>query len=513
MLSFLARSSWEKATLVGIFMKLHNAFCVVCLAVVACGRGEPGDLPPQNAAKGTDPGFCATPLELSLEAYLRAQVPGAHWGLRIEEVGSVRLNVSLNASDFFAPASNTKLLTTAAALAARGAGDRFATRFFWSGGESGVLRVRGSGDPTLTILELGRVAEALAEQKIESVDRIVVEEDSSHPLRVPADWSYSDLVYHWGQPLGLLNLEQNLAGITFSPGPLGGNATVTWQEPFADEQWSLQNGVRMVSSDEGEGDIYFERILPIGSSDLRLSGYMREGAEPFEAALPVREPALYFGHGLKKVLEERGISVGAVSLEDLSSPAPTEDLVYTHESRSLLEIITETNVPSNNLYAEALAARLANPNGPVPISGRHQAGVAAIPEILSQHFGVSPDFFISDGSGLSQYNLVTPNHFFTLLRNLFDSPLGESFRSTLPVGGKTGTLRRRFLGTPLEGFVHAKTGTLSSVSALSGYVMLPEKAPMVFSVILGGSRQKSSVRAATIDQLLILANRYRDCSL
>jgi serine-type D-Ala-D-Ala carboxypeptidase/endopeptidase (penicillin-binding protein 4) len=126
--------------------------------------------------------------------------------------------------------------------------------------------------------------------------------------------------------------------------------------------------------------------------------------------------------------------------------------------------------------------------------------------------GVEPaNYILVDGSGLSRRNLVTPEAFVQTLRAIARTSTAYIYRTSLPVAGKSGTLKGRFQNTSAEGIVQAKTGTLTGVVSLSGYVNAPKYEPLVFSIIVNQSEQSATVVRQAIDEVVVLLTQLQRC--
>jgi serine-type D-Ala-D-Ala carboxypeptidase/endopeptidase (penicillin-binding protein 4) len=183
--------------------------------------------------------------------------------------------------------------------------------------------------------------------------------------------------------------------------------------------------------------------------------------------------------------------VTAAALQKLN---PTSQI----HSKSLREWITTMNLRSNNYYADTLFSYL--------------GGFASIRKALDALGIDSKGYRLRDGSGLSRNNLVTPRTLVTTLRTMYSAPGNEVFMASLPVAGISGTLQHRLQNTTAQGTVHAKTGTLKGVKALSGYIEHPEYGTLVFSII---SNQPNSLSSGTvldgIDNIVLQLSTLTDC--
>jgi D-alanyl-D-alanine carboxypeptidase/D-alanyl-D-alanine-endopeptidase (penicillin-binding protein 4) len=185
----------------------------------------------------------------------------------------------------------------------------------------------------------------------------------------------------------------------------------------------------------------------------------------------------------------------------------SEREVATVESPSLAKLLVETNQESNNLYAEVLLRTL----GAVVRGDTTELGVKKIKDTLTA-LGVNPESYVlADGSGLSRQNLVSPEAIAQTLKRMAQTPEASIYRASLPTAGVNGTLVRRFLNTSALGNLQAKTGTLTGVSALSGYLNVSGYQPLVFSLMVNQSDQSPAIQRQAIDEIVLLLTRLRSC--
>lgn len=195
--------------------------------------------------------------------------------------------------------------------------------------------------------------------------------------------------------------------------------------------------------------------------------------------------------------------------EDFLIPASNIKLFTTAAALQLLDLNTSTgrstwepririiNGNSDNSSADALLARI--------------GGTRAVQDTLLQ-LGIDPASYRQvDGSGLSRNNIAQPKAFVNLLKAMRSASGGDIFYQSLPVGGVSGTLRNRFWGTPVAGKVHAKTGTLNGVRALSGYLEHPDYEELMFSIVVNQPGQSGSVLLQAIDQIVVQLARVSVC--
>ena len=203
-----------------------------------------------------------------------------------------------------------------------------------------------------------------------------------------------------------------------------------------------------------------------------------------------------------KVLYTRNANsalIPASNIKILTSAAALQRLTpqATIRSRSLRQWITEVLARSNNSYADILL--------------RFIGGTGAVKQTLTQ-LGVNPNSYQQvDGSGLSRGNRASALSMVETLKVMNFAKGNDVFYQSLPVAGMSGTLRRRFRSTSVQGKVHAKTGTLRGVRALSGYLEHPEYGTIVFSVMANQSNQPGSTLIWGIDQIVLRLNQVTSC--
>ena len=269
------------------------------------------------------------------------------------------------------------------------------------------------------------------------------------------------------------------------------------------EFYRIENRVRTVAVG-GERRIHFHRIP--GSREALLWGGIPLKDRGQDLLVSVEDPAEFAAQALRNALEARGVAVGGAARAEHLSPDQLADLTQApapeasagielarRVSSRLIEDLRITAKVSQNLHAELLLRAVGRARRNV---GSFEAGMAEMKAFL-QEVGVEPTgYTLLDGSGLSRLDLITPATVVKLLRFMYDSPARENWLSILPVGGQDGTLSNRFGGTPAAGRVYAKTGSLSHVTALSGYIQRLDGNWVAFSILVNnyGGRGVGEVR-------------------
>jgi D-alanyl-D-alanine carboxypeptidase/D-alanyl-D-alanine-endopeptidase (penicillin-binding protein 4) len=453
----------------------------------------------------------------ALQARVEAQLEQAGRGARIGLVVATedgRELIAINPDGRFIPASNTKLLTTAAAFAtlqgldrpdaAGGASVQLAQRH---GGAPDVI-LKGHGDARLSSRPdciancLAALADAVA-ARTRRVGDIIGDDSLFRDERWSPGMSWNNIHTNSGTAISALTLDDNELELRVSPGAAGQQPRIALL-PYFD----VDNHAVTVAG--GATSLSFSR-LP-GSRIVHLTGTIAAAAEPQLLRLGIDDPAHYAAWRFKTLLEARGVSVSgtvrarhkppanpATSPGTSPSPAAEPPVLAGLTPPPLAQDIARINKASQNVHAELLLRRLGLAGG----SGSIESGVAAVEAMLVRAGVPRTGWDISDGSGMSTYNRLAPRAVVTLLRWAAAQPWGGAWRGSLPVAGVDGTLANRFRGGLLERRLFAKTGSLNATSALSGYMIARSGRTLVFSFFVndvppGGSATR------TIDKVLEL---------
>ncbi len=464
--------------------------------------------------------ICPVQLGSIVDAIIsRPQFQRVRWGVWIEPLlpGTMSSTshplYSHDAERYFIPASNVKLLTTAAALRQLSPEFRIRTSVYTAG--AGSLRLVGRGDPSLTDAQLRELAQQLKRQGIRNVRQLIVDDGYFQGNSVNLSWDWEDIQAAYGASVNSLVLNQNAVELTLSPQKLGQPLGVSWSDPIAARQWRIEND-----------SVTAEAATPIsvtvngvlGQPALQIKGQLAVDAEPEVFGLAILDPAEYFLQHFRSALAAEGISVGVAVVSRDGSAGEWE--LAAIESPPLSVLLVEINQESNNLYAEVLLRSLqasVQSAAGEPLLGvganidSAELGLNRVKTTLTA-LGVDPESYVlADGSGLSRQNLVSPQAIAQTLKLMAQTPQASIYRASLPTAGATGTLQRRFLNTAAQGNLQAKTGTLSGVSALSGYLNVPNYQPLVFSIMVNQSDRSTTTVRQAIDEIVLLLTRLRSC--
>jgi len=475
---------------------------------------------------------------------LRARVEGAldaahaqkaYWGVLIADARTGQTLFELNPERAFVPASNTKLFTTALAMAALGPDYHFRTTVESRGALDpdgrlhSDLSLVGRGDPDLSNRKFpyeGKVerdgpadnvfeelADAVVAKGVKEIDGDIVGDDSYFAYDpYPASWTVGDLYFSFGAPVSAIAVNDNTLAIEVKPGEREGAPALLTIDPWA--------GYETFGHEITTGPIgskpQFEVVRQPGPYPTLLRGSIPLGAEPAKLALAMQDPAEYAAHLLKRLLEARGVRITgqaraqhALLPPNAVSPAPPGDPVSApadsvvlaeHLSPPLLELVRLLNKISQNLHAELLLRAVARGKTGV---GSTEAGLKVEQEFLKSIGIADGEVLLADGSGLSGNNLVTPRATVSLLRWVVQQPWGDAYVLTLPVAGQDGTLETRMKGTAAAGHVRGKTGALEHVRAISGFATTLGGERLVFAMFGNNNPQSGHDASATLDAIAV----------
>lgn len=392
------------------------------------------------------------------------------------------------------PASNMKLLTGAAAMETLGPDYRFTTEVLTDGNIRGNalhgdLYLKGKGDPTLMEGDLDQFAKELKGQGIHVIQGDLIGDDSWYDdVRLSQDLNWSDEPYYTGAQVSALSLSPNEdydAGtviIEVYPGDEAGGKPDVNVTPATDYV-TIVNEAKTVPAGENK-DISIERQH--GTNDILIEGTIPVDGTRSRSWVSVWEPTGYALDVFKKSLEENGIKLTGNS--DVTRGVAPEDatVLASRKSMTLEELFIPFMKLSNNGHGEILAKEMGKV---VHGEGSWDKGLDVIEDVAAD-LGVDRDtILLRDGSGMSHKNMIPSNELTKFLDAIQDKSWFSAFENSLPVAGAPerlvgGTLRYRMTSPPAQDNVVAKTGSLTGVSTLSGYVTSQDGTDLVFSIML-----------------------------
>lgn len=456
--------------------------------------------------------------ELIAQKFDDSSFAHAHWGVQIESLTTGEVWYKRNSEKMFMPASNEKIPTTAASLISLGPEFKFRTQFYYSGEivDSilvGDLIVVGDGDPTFytRFFEDPRepffnFADRLLEMGIKKIDGNIIGDDNAFDdRRYGYGWSVHGLDSWYSAECGALQFNENYIDLKII-------ASSDLSDPVViipnvkSNYFQLINNIDVV--DTGRTRLSINRAF--GTNEIVISGNMHIGTDTLERSPSIFNPTLFYTTVLKETLIEKGIVISGNPLDcdDIDNwniDEHNKKLIVEHESPKLDEILKILMKKSQNMYAETMVKTMGYEKKGI---GSFVEGRKVVEEVLYD-FGIAPDTYAyMDGSGLSRYNFISPSQIVKILKGMRESEYWEIWKEALPIAGIDGTLKRRMRGTEAEGNVLAKTGTISNVRGLSGYLKTAGGEDIVFSFLVNGHLLSSRDTELITDNVLSIIAEY-----
>lgn len=414
---------------------------------------------------------------------------------------------SYRADHVVPPASVMKLLTTGAALETLGPGFRFPTILEYSGAiENGVLQgdlyIRGGCDPSLGWKGrtgfLDRWVKAIQGAGIKRIEGAVIADmtmldgEAQNP-----GWLCEDAGNYYAPGIFALNYYGNTMNIVLQSGEPGSTAKVVKTEPAVEDVYFINH----VRCDKISYDGAFVSGLPY-SRERYLTGAVPSNLGTFGVKGDLPNPGLLLARHLTAKLREAGIRVkrDANYLADYNPLTPARNELYIHYSEPLSEIIKETNINSNNLYAEAIFRYLGTR---YTLPGSIHNSQDLLRDYWRRRGVAIQNAIIKDGCGLAPQDAVSANTFVQLLTIMSRSDNKDAWMASLPVSGQTGTLKTLCPGTELEGRIHAKSGTIAGTKNFAGYIDMPNGDTWVFAILINSAPGKAKNIQTVIQQYLL----------
>ena len=448
----------------------------------------------------------------------------ALWAVKVVSLDTGRVIFERNPRLLVMPASTMKVVTLAVAAERLGWDARFTTRLETTGPiENGALRgdlvVTGDGDPAIGEREdtprvLDEWAARLARLGVTRIDgRLIGDDDLLPDQALGAGWAWDDLAFGFAAPIGALQFHEGSAQVVITAGPRPGTPASMRLEP-ASTDLVLAGQVTTTGPDTPPAVFTrrraFNRTLEVTGSVPRTG---RDYVRTVSTDNPTRDMLLAFRDALGRF--GIGVSGDVADIDDVAEkPAGPRRLLHLHESPPLREIGIRLMKVSQNLIAETLRARIGLASD-VPDVDPLAAASGACERTLATWGVPVEDVIVADGSGLSRYDHLTADALVTVLRRMAQDPRhAAAFEGTLPILGVDGTLERRLHGTRAQGRVRAKTGSMSNVRALAGYVTTIAGERLAFAIIANNFKARGVTLDAVTDRALTaLVAKDRDAGV
>ena len=504
--------------------------------------------PPANIAHPAFPNGSDTPLAQQIASILSGPLADpamarAHWGIAVLALDGTPI-YGLDERQFFRPASNAKLYTTAAALALLGPKAVVNTvvqsaRPDEKGVVHGDIRLVGDGDANLSgtvfpyvppagepgpapnpMKVIDELAAQVAATGVRRVTGDVVGDGTRWPWEpYPQSWAIDDMVWDFGAPVSSLVLNDSTITVTLRAGAKVGDPATVTQMPDV----GLYTLVARIDTVDAKGAKKIDVERAVGSHTLTITGQLPIGTQDIEQ-IAAADPLVFAAMALRSSLIEHGVRVDGrthgetrpSSIRDsfskqahdpvtslprqvlsIENEYPCVDAcletLAAHTSPALAQDVMLTLKVSQNLHAEMLQRRLGKAYGNEASAAQ---GARVVRQWLTNAGIDGNDFVFFDGSGLSDHDLVTPRATAQLLSFATTQPWFAQWKAALPIGGVDGSLAGRFKDPPLKGHVFAKTGTLGESRALSGYLDCASGKQVIFSIMVDNHAPGALDRAA-----------------
>jgi D-alanyl-D-alanine carboxypeptidase/D-alanyl-D-alanine-endopeptidase (penicillin-binding protein 4) len=465
-----------------------------------------------SQAKQSTRAICPIQLEGAINRIADRSRSG-RWGILVQTLdndpGRRKTLFARNATTLLVPASNNKLFTTAAILTKLGAQYRIRTSVYGDNTQPNQtdLRIVGRGDPSLTTAQLALLAQQLNQKGIQKITQLIGDDTYFRGSAINPYWDRDDTLAGYGAPVNSLMLNQNGIGLTLVPQKVGQPLKIQWNDPTDADQWRVNN--RSVTVAAGAG----ESVDAFRSSNqwvIQVDGQLRVGSEPEPVSVSVPNPGNYLVAKFRTLLLNAKVAVtNSTVVQATPTPAGLVELGAI-DSPPLSQLLIEANQESNNTYAEALLKTLGRVQTPTNLNAT-ESGTAAVKAILAPLGVNSAQYNMVDGSGLAARNRASVTAFVQTLQAMAQGSEASFYRNSLAIAGVNGTLKKRFRNTPAQGRLFAKTGTISGVVALSGYLDPPDYAPLAFSILVNYSGGSTSTVRSAVDEMVLVLTRLKSC--
>ncbi len=427
-----------------------------------------------------------------LPLLLQSSLKGAAVGINVVSLPDKNPLFSYNSQEIYTVASNMKLFTTAAALDYLGSDYQFSTTLFCRGNIDpegklwGDVIVQGGGDPNLsgrfnggrTTAVLEEWAEAIVKAGIKEISGNIIADDSFFDRElIHPGWPKDQLFTWYSAPISALSFNDNCVDITLRP--TSGSGVKVEVNP-SNSYLRILNSCKL-SDSTGRPRIHVH--LEPNTGKIHLKGEMPTRCESLTYSVPVDNPPLFLASVFREILKSKGVKVvgETIVFEPEIDESDQEWTPLMCTTSSMSQAVMVANTRSQNFYAEQILKTL---GAEVKGEGSFRAGLEVIQELMLK-LGYEPvEYQVADGSGLCRDNRFSPEMITDLLAYMYQHKEKESFISSLAVSGTTGSLQKRLRGSSFKGRIRAKTGYISRVCCLSGYVETEGGDTLAFSILV-----------------------------
>lgn len=413
------------------------------------------------------------------------------------------------------PASNMKLLTAAAALKVLGENYTFSTEVQTDAKKiektiQGNLYLKGNGDPTLLKDDIENLAMAMERIGVKKIKGNLVADDSRYDhVRYSLDMPWSDETAYYGAQISALTVsptkdyDSGSIKIKVKPGTKIGEKAKITVTPKSNYVKIINHAVTVAKDDKKK--IKIERMH--SKNTVTIEGTLPLNTKETKTWIGVWEPTLFAATLFRQALAERGITVTG-KLKTGTVPEQAK-LLTKHQSMPLSELLVPFMKLSNNVHAEILIKEMGKLKKG---EGSWDKGLTVMKSEVAK-LGVNPNIMvIRDGSGISHVDSIPANQLSKLLFSVQKEKWFPVYLNSLPVAGNSekmvgGSLRKRLTDPSMAGRVKAKTGTISTVTSLSGYVNTKSGQILIFSILLNNMLDETKGKKIEDTLVTILANQ------
>ncbi len=429
-----------------------------------------------------------TPLEqfrASIDALLSDSIfTATKCGIKIVSLDNDEILYERDATMLLRPASNMKLITAAAALSILGKNfalktEMYADTIINNGVLHGNIYLKGFGDPDFNSAQLADLLSTLKARGVTQIEGNVVGDATYFDdERWGVGWMWDDEPAGFAAYNSALSINRNCVEATVAPSNIAGDTALVSIDPPT-QYVSLIN-TATTGADTAALTLEISRKFKERLNVVTVKGQIPRGAKPQKEAISVWGPEMYFLTLVKEELHRQNIVFdGKLQLDTIPSAA----VLLARHLQPIDSMVVFLNKMSDNLSAENMVKILGAESYGAPGTTEH--GISSVKRTLYT-FGIdTTKFLMVDGSGVSHYDLLTPDILVALLRGMHSKKdIFDLYYSSLPNAGVDGLLANRMRGTPAQNNLHAKTGTLGGVSALSGYVATADGEMLGFSIMM-----------------------------
>jgi serine-type D-Ala-D-Ala carboxypeptidase/endopeptidase (penicillin-binding protein 4) len=445
----------------------------------------------------------------------------AHWGVLIKSLKTGEEIYARNEKKMFMPGSNMKLFTSSAALISLTPEYQYYTELITTGNIKdsilfGDIILKGSGDPSISgRYNEGKVTETF-EQWADSLKmrgikvvrgNLIGDDNCFDEDYYGSGWAADDETDYYAAQISGVSFNDNCIDFKVFPSiKIGDTCSLTWIPNT--KYISVINQTITASMLDTIDTIKFLRKR--GTNTIYVQGKLSQGKNPQTESVTVDNPTLYTMSIVKEVFESKGIKVNGIPLDcdDLLDTLKYTNTTHLASFTSLpySALIKTINKPSQNYYAEQIFRTIGKEK--IGVGSFDSSKMIVLPVLAN--WGVdTANLRMVDGSGLSRQNLVTPSDVIHVLQGMYKEKNFLTFYESLPVAGVDGTLKNRMKGTKAEGNVHAKTGFIGYVRALSGYVTSLDGEMFTFSLIVNNYTVSTKLAEKIQDDVCVMLAEFK----